>query len=83
VFAGPQLGILSSAHKDISGSITTDIKSQFKSSDIYLVFGFDYKFGRNVFFGARYNLGLEQIANGGTNYELHNRYSSFRLGYVF
>lgn len=83
VFAGPQLGILSSAHKDVSGGSETDIKNQFKSSDFYLVFGADYKFGRHVFFGARYNLGLGQIAGSGAGYELHNRYGSLRIGYIF
>jgi len=83
VFAGPQLGILLSADKDVSGGSNADIKDQFRSSDIYLVFGADYKFGRNVFFGARYNVGLQQIANNGTGFELHNRYGSLRIGYVF
>jgi hypothetical protein len=83
VFAGPQLGILSSAKRDVSGGSTSDVKSSFKSSDVYLVFGLEYNFGGGFFFSARYNAGLSQIAKAGTGFEMHNGYSSFRLGYTF
>jgi len=84
LFAGPQAGFLTWAKRDSSfTSEMVDLKQDFKSGDFGLVFGGEYKFTRHIFLGTRYNLGLHQIAKDWNNFEMRNRYVSFRIGYVF
>ena len=84
LFAGPQLGFLLSAKRDSSfTNESIDLDGNFKKNDLGLVFGGEYKFGKHIFLGARYYLGLSQIAESWNNFEMKNRYLSFRLGYIF
>jgi hypothetical protein len=84
LFAGPQLGFLLSAKRDSSfTNETIDLDGDFKKNDFGLVFGGEYKFGRHIFLGGRYYMGLHQIAENSSNFEMRNRYLSFRLGYIF
>jgi Outer membrane protein beta-barrel domain len=84
LYAGLQLGFLTWAKRDSSfTNEMIDIKQDFKKGDFGLVFGGEYKFNRHIFLGARYNLGLNQISENPDNFEMKNRYWSFRLGYIF
>ena len=84
LFAGPQLGFLLSARRDSSfTNETIDLDGNFKKNDFGLVFGGEYKFGRHIFLGARYYLGVHQIAEPWNDFEMKNRYVSFRVGYIF
>jgi hypothetical protein len=84
LFAGPQLGFLLSAKRDSSfTNETIDLDGDFKKNDFGLVFGGEYKFGRHIFLGGRYYMGLHQIAENSSNFEMRNRYLSFRVGYIF
>ncbi len=84
LFAGPQIGFLAWAKRDSSfTNEMIDLKQDFKKEDFGLVFGGEYKFGRHVFLGARYYMGLHQIAESWNNFEMRNRYWSFRVGYIF
>ena len=83
LIAGPQFGFLLTSRSDpSSGEGATDIKSQFKSTDFGLAFGGEYKFTRHIFLGARYYLGVTNISDN-NDFEMKNRYASFRLGYIF
>lgn len=84
-FAGPQLGILLSAEQKSIGQEDNDIKDQFKSTTFYAVFGSEYKFANGVFVNARYNVGLDNIAeeDGIGGGEIKHRYFSLRIGYAF
>jgi len=84
LFAGPQLGFLTWAKRDSSfTNEMIDLKGNFKKNDFGLVFGGEYKFGKHIFLGGRYYLGLSQIAESWNNYEMKNRYVSFRVGCIF
>ncbi|HEV8286351.1 MAG TPA: porin family protein [Chitinophagaceae bacterium] len=84
LFAGPQLGFLTWAKRDSSfTNEMIELKQDFKKEDFGLVFGGDYKFGRHIFLDARYYLGLHQIAESWNDFEMRNRYVSFRVGYIF
>ena len=83
LLTGPQLGFLLSSKIDSSGTgSSVDVKDQFKSSDFDWVFGGEIKVTKNVFVGIRYVLGLTNISQR-LNFEMKNRYTSFRLGYMF
>ena len=64
VHAGPQFGMLVSA-KSVANGTTTDIKNNFKSSDISAVFGAGLNLPFGISGGLRYSLGLTNI--DGTN----------------
>jgi outer membrane protein with beta-barrel domain len=84
LFAGPQVGFLTSAQRDSSfTNETTDLKNDFDKADFGLVFGGEYNFTKHLFLGTRYYLGLHQIAEDWNNFEMRNRYISFRVGYKF
>jgi hypothetical protein len=86
VLAGPQVGFLLGAKNDpSSGAASTDIKDYFKSTDFDLVLGVQQRFGKakSMFIGARYVLGLAQVAADDKGFEMKNRWVSFRLGYMF
>jgi len=84
LFAGPQVGYLTSAKRDSSfTNETIDLKNDFDKADFGLVFGGEYNFTKHLFLGTRYYLGLHQIAEDWNNFEMRNRYISFRVGYKF
>jgi hypothetical protein len=84
LIAGPQHSILLSAWRDPSGEgVSTRIKEYFKFTDLVLVLGGEYRCRNGLFIGARYNHGLEQIAEDGVGFEMKNRYLSARIGYIF
>jgi hypothetical protein len=84
LFAGPQLGFLLSAKRDSSfTNESIDLDGNFKKNDFGLVVGGEYKFGHHIFFGARYYHGIHQIAESWNDFEMRNRYVSFRVGYIF
>jgi len=83
IMTGPQLAFLLSSKTDTSGTNgSVDVKEQFKSTDFDWVFGGEIKVTKNVFVGIRYVLGLTNISER-LNFEMKNRYTSFRLGYLF
>ena len=61
VYAGPQIGFLASA-KSKSGSTTTDIKSQLKSTNFSGAFGAEYTFMECFVLSARYQAGFSDIS---------------------
>lgn len=81
--AGPQHGILLSAWNDPSGLLASNVKQYFKFTDLVAVLGGEYKFPNGVFFGARYNHGMEQIVEEQMGFEMKNRYVTARVGYIF
>lgn len=83
VLAGPQYGALLKAKKDTKELPTVDVKNQFKSGDFLVVLGGEFKFGSGFFLGIRANLGLSNVAEDNTGFEMKNQYASFRLGYMF
>jgi hypothetical protein len=84
LFAGPQLGFLTWAKRDSSfTNEMIDLKQDFKQNDFGLVFGGEYKFGKHIFLGGRYYLGLHNVAESWNNFEMKNRYVSFRTGVIF
>jgi hypothetical protein len=83
LLTGPQIGFLLSSKVDSSGGGgSIDVKEQFKSNDFDWVFGGEIRVTKNVFVGIRYVLGLTNISER-SNFEMKNRYTSFRLGYMF
>jgi outer membrane protein with beta-barrel domain len=82
LLTGPQMGFRLESKTDTSGAGSTDVKDQFKSSDFDWVFGGEIKITKNVFLGIRYVLGITNISER-LNFEMKNRYTSFRLGYLF
>jgi hypothetical protein len=82
LLTGPQMEFLLSSKADYSGSQGTfDMKDQFKKSGFDWVFGGEIKITKNVFLGLRYTLGLTNISDR-LNFEMKNRYTSFRIGYM-
>jgi hypothetical protein len=92
--AGPQIGFLMSAKNDyketetILGETETfsgdvDIKDDFKSIDFGFNFGLGYEFTQNVFASARYNVGLSDINDDGSNVKIQNGVLQFSVGYKF
>jgi len=80
---GPQMDFLLSAKSDTSGSNSgsVDVKDQFKSSGFEWVFGSEIRITKEFFLGIRYTLGLTNISER-LNFEMKNRYVSFRIGYM-
>ena len=84
LYAGPQVGFLTWAKRDSSfTNEMIELKQDFKKEDFGLVFGGEYNFTRHLFLGTRYYLGLHQIAEDWNNFEMKNRFISFRVGYKF
>lgn len=87
--AGPQIGFLVSAETktkvDGYGSSKVDIKDNFESIDFGLNLGAGYDFTENLSVGARYNLGLANIAKTeeGDDSKVHNGVFSLSVGYKF
>ncbi len=70
----PQIGVLMSA-KDNSDGITTDIKPNYKSTDISLAMGAAFTTPFKLGFDARYNLGLTNVQDA-----QHSNGSSLKNG---
>jgi hypothetical protein len=84
LFAGPQVGFLTSAKRDSSFTDEMiDLKNDFKDEDYGLVLGAEYKFTQHLFLSARYYHGLQQVAESWNDFVLRNRYVSVRVGYIF
>jgi len=93
--AGPQVGFLLSAKQDYSYSETymgitdsasidgIDVKDNFETIDFGLNFGFGYEFTENIFAGARYNVGLSNIAKDSGDSKVHNGVFQISVGYKF
>lgn len=94
--AGPQIGFLMSAKSDFSfsetvggvtnsGSQNVDVKDNLESIDFGFNLGLGYDFTENVSAGARYNLGLSNIAKteNGDDTKIQNNVISISIGYKF
>ncbi|MBB1283989.1 PorT family protein [Flavisolibacter sp. BT320] len=81
--AGPQVGILMDV-KDKVDDIETGFfsKDDFKSTDVSLGFGLGYSGVSPIGFDARYNLGLTNINEAGTN-KIKNNVLQIGLTYKF
>lgn len=79
--AGPQLGFLTSA-KLKTGSTTDNNTDDYKKTDVGLGFGLSYLSYSGLGIGGRYNLGLNNINDFGTN-EVKNRVAQISLFYLF
>lgn len=81
--AGPQVGILMDV-KDKIDDVETGFfsKEDFKSTDISLGFGLGYSGVSPIGFDARYNLGLTNINEGGSN-KIKNNVLQVGLTYRF
>jgi hypothetical protein len=84
LYAGPQVSLLTWAKRDSSfTNEMIDLKNDFDKGDFGLVFGGEYNFNRHLFLSTRYYLGLHQIAEDWNDFEMKNRFISFRVGYKF
>jgi long-subunit fatty acid transport protein len=92
--AGPQIGFLVSAKQKTTVSYTfegesetesetEDIKENFKSIDFGLNIGLNYELKNGLNFGARYNLGLSNIAEDSGDNKVKNAVISVGVGYTF
>jgi len=90
--AGPQVGFLMSAKSEwetsgggASLSGDEDVKDDFKSIDFGLNFGLGYNFTENLSVGARYNLGLSNIADvdDSDDFKINNSVIQVSVGYRF
>lgn len=85
---GPQLGFLLDAKVkvEVEGTeVEDDAKEAFKGVDFGLNFGLGYQLEAGVFFDARYNLGLSNIADGEGSEDVDLKNSAFQIsvGYKF
>jgi hypothetical protein len=87
---GPQIGFLTSAKTatkldGFGQTVEQDIKDSFETIDFGLNFGAGYDFTEHFSAGARYNLGLSNIAKteAGDDTKLHNSVFSLSIGYKF
>jgi hypothetical protein len=79
---GPQLGLLASAKRKSGGTIT-DIKNDYTTADFSWSFGASYLTNSGIGIDARYNLGINNINNTGSNDKLQNRVFQVGLFYQF
>lgn len=77
---GPQIGALLSAKQKL-GSTSTNMKDDFNSIDFSWAFGAGFVSNSGLGIDARYNLGLNDIAEG--NSKVQNRVLSIGLFYQF
>lgn len=87
VEAGPQVGFLMKSESKVeggSGSVTTDSKDSFKSTDFGLGLGLAYDLPVGLFVNARYNLGLSDIReNTSAGDAVKNNVIQVGIGYKF
>ena len=85
--AGPQIGFLTTAVANASGSGTTvdvDVKQFFKSVDFGLNIGMGYDFTKKLSASLRYNIGLSNIGSNTFTTDgdkITNSVFSISLGY--
>ncbi|HWB25543.1 MAG TPA: porin family protein [Chitinophagaceae bacterium] len=81
IYAGPQAGLLLSA-KDKSQGQTEDAKDNYKSTDFAGVAGLEYSFKLGLFFSARYQFSLANVAstNQGQDAAVKNNCVSILVG---
>ena len=82
---GPYFGFLTSGKvktKTGTGSSESDIKDLFDGTDIGAALGVGYILNSGIGFGARYNMGLQNIYNN-TAPEYKNRFWQVNLIYMF
>lgn len=79
---GPQLGILLSSKADAGGQ-SVDMKDMTESIDFGANFGLGYKLDNGFNFGARYNLGLSNIAKDSGDAKVKNGVFQITVGYFF
>jgi Outer membrane protein beta-barrel domain len=80
---GPQLGFLLTS-KVKAENETIDVKDQFHTIDFSWAFGLGYQFTSiGLGIDARYNLGLDNIANSGGSESIKNSVFQFGLFYSF
>jgi hypothetical protein len=83
-FAGPQIGILTSANVKSGDDPKMNAKSELKALDYFGVFGLEYRLPMGVFIGARYQVGFrDAIDIKGVDAEIKNNALTFRIGYSF
>jgi hypothetical protein len=80
--AGPQFGILVNSKWDADGGNDLDADDDFKTPNVGLGFGLNYLSTSGLGVGARYNLGLSNIAEEG-NGEIKTRNIQVSLFYMF
>lgn len=87
VEAGPQVGFLIKSEAKVengSGSVTTDSKNDYKSTDFGLGLGLAYDLPVGLFVNARYNLGLSDIReNTSSGDAVKNNVIQVGIGYKF
>ncbi|MBP2833533.1 PorT family protein [Aquimarina sp. U1-2] len=87
--AGPQIGFLTSAKEKVEGEgidAEEDIDEFYKSIDLGLNFGAGYQLPAGIFFDARYNLGLSDLADDredGDDNRISNNVFQISVGYKF
>lgn len=84
---GPQIGFLMSAKVKANGN-SLDVKENFKGIDFGLGLGAGYRLDNGLNFGARYNIGLSNIADTSkstipNDTELKNGVFQISVGYFF
>ena len=85
VQVGPQLGLLLSAksESDVNGnSEEEDVKDELKSIDLGLNIGVGYELESGLNFGARYGIGLSDIAEDNEGDAVKNSVLQFTIGYT-
>lgn len=81
-YAGPQFGYLLSAKETPTGGSSTDVKANYKSTDISSVFGIEYNLPIGLNLSARYQLGMTNIAKDvAADESFKNKSFTFTLGY--
>ena len=81
-YAGPQFGYLLSAKETPTGESSTDVKANYKSTDISSVFGIEYNLPIGLNLSARYQLGMTNVAKDvAADESFKNKSFTFTLGY--
>lgn len=85
IYAGPQLGYLLSADREVNGGNSTDVKDQLKSTDFSAVFGSEFTIPNTAFvISGRYQMGLKNILKDPpAGYSTKNNTATVTLGYRF
>jgi len=92
---GPQVGFLLSANANVEAtmdgstiSVEESVKESFNNIDFGLNFGASFDLTEKIIIGARYNLGLSNVANDeeeieNEDFKVSNTVFSFSVGYKF
>ena len=83
LYAGPQIGLLTSAKYEYDDGSKDDVKSLFKKTDFGGILGGEYTFTKiPLGISARYQFGISSIADD-KNVDIRNNTSTFSLYYNF